>query len=123
MKSMYRIGGCLLAALALGACHRKGENVPLEVAEVFIKQPLVEQHVRISPPPPEVFPSEPVMVAGSRWRAGFTQYALPANALRPVATGAGTTFYALAWNSAPYDRLLVPVPGRAGVYREYLEIY
>lgn len=123
MRSMYRVGATMLVALALTGCKNKGKNLPFEVAKYRLVTPTIPAKPLISPPAPAVFPETLVTVAGGLWQAGFRRYKLPTNSLQPVGSASGMTFYALAWNSAPYDRLLVDEPGQPGEYREFLGVY
>jgi hypothetical protein len=123
MRSICRVGAALLVLVALAGCHRKGENLPLEEARFRVIRPVVPERVLITPPRPEIFPETVVRVAGGLWQAGFREYRLTAREVQPVGRAGGLTFYALAWDREPFDRLLVAEPGRPGEYREFLEVY
>jgi hypothetical protein len=122
MNSFFRVGAGLLIALTLAGCKNKGENLPLEVAKFRVFEAEVPARVQIGPVP-VAFPSEVFRIDAGLWQAGFREYRLPARAVQPVGSSGGLAFYALAWDSEPFDRLLVGVPGRAGEYREFLGVY
>jgi hypothetical protein len=107
----------------LVGCKNKGQNLPFEEAKYRLVKPTIPEKPLISPPAPAAFPETLVTVAGGLWQAGFNRYQLPTQSIQPVGSASGMTFYALTWDSAPYDRLLVVEPGQLGKYREFLAVY
>jgi hypothetical protein len=122
MSVGYRLGAAVLAAVALGACHPKGHNVPLEEAMNHVSRPVIQERVRVRPAP-EPMPQEPIAIAGGEWIATSTTYTLPARYVRPIGTSGGLNFYVLSWDDEPFDRLLVPSRTRPGHWVEFAEVY
>lgn len=119
-----RSAALAFAVLALVACQdmgvQKAENLPLEVARTQGPKPLVQQTMQISREPPTDEADEPIQIAGQWWQTSAAVYALPVANVRPVGSAGAVIFYALAWDSPPYDRLLVQE--RPGAWRELLEV-
>lgn len=122
MRTGVLAGSGLLALLALTGCTTRGENLPLEEARNRVIVPDV-QRAPVLTPVPVSFPSEVVRVGTGLWQVGFRDFHLPQRSVRQVGSAAGLTFYALAWDNDPFDRLLVPVPGRPDLYREFLSVF
>lgn len=122
MRSIKWVGVGLLSVVVMAGCQTKGHNMPLEEAMFRVVEPIVAE--RVQPiPAPVLPPEEMVRVDEGLWQPGFRQYRLPQRAVQPVGRAGGQTFYALAWDRAPFDRLLIEVPGRTGQYLEYLGVY
>lgn len=133
MHRASRPGALALAVLAAAGCDTKGENIPVTIAKYQPPKVLFEETARIVPAP--ALAERPVRIGGRSWVPTATEYALPARGVRPVGTAAGMTFYALSWDAAPYDRLLLPeetpawlrdvgaFPTRPDYWREWLEVY
>lgn len=122
MRTTNLAGSVLLALLALTGCSTRGENIPIEEARNRVIVPDVERR-QVMTPAQVTFPNEVVRVGSGLWQAGFRDHRLPERSVQQVGSAAGLTFYALAWDNDPYDRLLVPVPGWHGLYREFLSVY
>lgn len=122
MKSIFRAGIGVLALVALPGCYSRGENLPLEVAKYRVMTAEVQRPPAVTPAPVN-FPTEVMRVGTGLWQVGFRDYDLPQRSVRPVGSADSLTFYALSWDNEPFDRLLVPVPGRPNRYREFLSVY
>lgn len=123
MRSSIRVAAVLVAALAMVGCQKKGQNLPLEVARYRVITPDVPD--RRSPTAPPFFtpPTNVVRIGDQLWQPGFDRFRLPATSVRQVGSAEGMTFYAPAWDSAPYDRVLVNVPGQPDLYQEFLGVF
>lgn len=123
MGSIWRLGAVLVISATLGGCRFIGKNTPLEEARFRVPKTVRETQVRMQPAPPSEFPRERFRIGDQEWIVTATEYQLPDRVVRPVGTSDGLVFYALAWDEPPFDRLLAPMPQRAGTWQEFAEIY
>lgn len=121
MRSRILAGLGLAAALTLAGCQISHENRPYEEARNRTLSPRVDRTPVVHGAPVE-FPNEVMRVGSGLWQVGAREHNLPQGSVRQVGRTGGLNFYALSWDSEPFDRLLVPVPGRANEYREFLGV-
>jgi hypothetical protein len=122
MRRFQGIGTVLLAVLAMAGCQTRGQNLPLEEAKFRVIKPNVPERTQVVPAPAPPA-AEVIRMDAGLWQPGFRQYRLAQRSVQPVGRAGGQTFYALSWDRAPFDRLLVEVPGRPGAYLEFLQVY
>lgn len=121
MTSRRLVGVVALAVLAVAGCEEsKTQLLPLEAAKYKPPKSVAEQTV---PPAPEPVAERPIEVAGRLYQPWAAEHQLPERNLRQVGTVEGRPVYALAWDDPPYDRLLIPAPGRPGVWQELVEVH
>lgn len=95
------------------------ENTPVARARTAPPKPLVA--ATMPAVGPGAVPAPVLRVAGGEWVATGVQYRLPDAYVRPVGPAGGGEAYALAWDTAPHDRLLVR---RApGLYEELAPVW
>jgi|GEM_PF-563269 len=123
MRSSLRVGIALAAAVLVTGCYKRGENLPLDVARDRVMVPEVEERTPPVPLPTLIEPTEVVKLGDQVWQASAKEYNLPAELVRMVGSAGGHSFYVLAWDDAPYDRLLVPIAGVENRYQEFVGVY
>jgi hypothetical protein len=115
MNSWHRATVAGLAALALGGCKDMGLNElqEFDVASRAGVTPLVQQTMRIQSPSP----NQVVHLGGQYWIATSNRYTLGASDVATLGQAGGTSFYRLAWDDEPYDRVLGQGPAGLVEYR------
>lgn len=114
MRRFGRIGLAAMAIVALAGCKDVGlqGNIPLAQARVKPPPPLVAQTTPIGPQVVAKGMPESVRLDSTTWApVSTTRHIMAADSdVHEVGTVGGMTFYALRWDSAPYDFLLAKKP-------------